>query len=123
MIGAKLSGQSNQIPLFDFAASYSHSDMTCSVIAYDLFSRVDMDLCYRIDKHMSVATPCAVDVDSGKCPDFELGLKFEPDRYTTLRAKISDKGILSGCFKVAANERMTMYGSLSVGKGKGIQLR
>ena len=89
--------------------------MTCSVIAYDLFSRVDMNLCYRIDKRMSVATSCAVDVDSSKCPDFELGLQYEPDRYTTLRAKISDKGVFSGCFKVAANDRMTMYGSLSVG--------
>ena len=97
--------------------------MTCSVVAYNLFSHVDMNLCYRIDRHMSVATSCAVDVNSGKSPDFELGLCFKPDWYTTLRAKISDKGVLSGCFKVTADERMTVYGSLSVGMSSWIQPR
>lgn len=102
------------MPEIDFAASYSHRDMTCSAIAYDLFSKMDLILHYRVNKRMNVSTACAVDINSGKCPDFELGLQYSLDKSTMLRAKLSDKGIVSGCFRVSVNDRMTVKGSLAV---------
>ncbi len=102
------------MPEFDFAASYSHHDMTCSAIAYNLFSKMDIVLHYRVNKRLNVSTACNVDIDSGNCPGFELGLQYAPDKNTVLRAKLSEKGVVSGCFRVSVNDKMTVKGSLAV---------
>ena len=88
--------------------------MTCSAIAYNLFSSMDIVLHYRVNKRLNVSTACCVDINSGNCPGFELGLQYAPDRNALLRAKLSEKGVISGCFRVSVNDKITVNGSLTV---------
>lgn len=87
--------------------------MIIGCTAYNMMETIGLNLFYKLQKDLKFSATCLVKPGSGEVPDYLFGLKYKPTKKTVVRAKVSEKGVVSSCFRTEIDKKITLSGCIS----------